>query len=120
VQWEIPSSLPAVWADRHSLMQVFLNLVRNSVRALAAKANPRLVLRVIEAPQSVSIAVIDNGEGVAQPELLFRPFQPRAKGSGLGLCVSRALMRTLHGDLNYQPSDSGATFVVTLARSIAS
>jgi len=120
VQWEIPSSLPAVWADRHSLMQVFLNLVRNSVRALAAKTDPRLVLRVTEAPQSVSIAVIDNGEGVSQPELLFRPFQPRAKGSGLGLCVSRALMRTLHGDLSYQPSDAGATFVVTLARSLAS
>jgi len=120
VQWDIPASLPAVWADRHSLMQVFLNLVRNSVRALASKPEPRLVLRVTEAPQSVLIAVIDNGEGVAQPELLFRPFQPHAKGSGLGLCVSRALMRTLHGDLFYQPSDSGATFVVTLARSIAS
>jgi len=120
VQWDIPASLPAVWADRHSLMQVFLNLVRNSVRALASKPEPRLVLRVTEAPQSVSIAVIDNGEGVAQPELLFRPFQPHAKGSGLGLCVSRALMRTLHGDLIYQPSDRGATFVVTLARSIAS
>jgi len=120
VQWEIPASLPAVWADRHSLMQVFLNLVRNSTRALAARSDPRLVLRVNEAPQSVSIAVIDNGEGVAQPELLFRPFQARSKGSGLGLCVSRALMRTLHGDLSYQPSDSGATFVVTLARSLSS
>jgi PAS domain S-box-containing protein len=120
VQWEIPASLPAVWADRHSLMQVFLNLIRNSVRALAAKANPRLVLRVTEAPQSVSIAVIDNGDGVSQPELLFRPFQPRSKGSGLGLCVSRALMRTLHGDLIYQPSDAGATFIVTLARALSS
>ena len=120
VRWEIPPALPTVWADRHSLMQVFLNLVRNSARALASKADPILVLRVTEAPQSVSIAVIDNGEGVSQPELLFRPFHTQTKGSGLGLCISRALMRTLHGDLNYQPSDVGATFVVTLARSISS
>lgn len=120
VQWDIPASLPAVWADRHSLMQVFLNLVRNSASALASKVDPKLVLRVTEAPQSVSIAVIDNGEGVAQPELLFRPFQAHSKGSGLGLCISRSLMRTLHGDLNYQPSDAGATFVVTLARSASS
>jgi PAS domain S-box-containing protein len=117
VQWEIPAELPAVWADRHSLMQVFLNLVRNSARALASQADPRLLLRVTEAPQSVCVAVIDNGEGVSQPELLFRPFQAHSAGSGLGLCVSRALMRTLHGDLTYQTSDAGATFLVTLARS---
>jgi signal transduction histidine kinase len=115
--WEIPESLPTVWADRHSLMQVFLNLVRNSVRALASNADPKLVLRVSETPQSVRVAIIDNGEGVSHPELLFRPFQPHSKGTGLGLCVSRALMRTLHGDLTYQPCEAGATFVVTLARS---
>jgi len=120
VRWEIPATLPAVWADRHSLMQVFLNLVRNSARALSSQADPSLVLRVTEAPQTVSVAVIDNGPGVAQPELLFRPFQPHAQGSGLGLCVSRALMRTLHGDLNYQPSEVGATFVATLARTSVS
>ena len=119
VQWEIPEPLPAVWADRHSLMQVFLNLVRNSVRALASTSKPQLTLRVTEASHSLSIAVIDNGEGVSQPQLLFRPFQPHAHGSGLGLCVSRALMRTLRGDLCYQPSEVGATFVVTLARSIS-
>jgi PAS domain S-box-containing protein len=117
VRWEIPTALPTVWADRHSLMQVFLNLVRNSARALASKTDPRLILRVTEAAQSVSIAVIDNGEGVSQPELLFRPFQANSKGAGLGLCISRYLMRTLQGDLNYQVSDVGATFVVTLARS---
>lgn len=120
VQWEIPPSLPAVWADRHSLMQVFLNLIRNSASALASKADPRLFFRVTDAPGSVSIAIIDNGEGVSHPELLFRPFQAHSKGSGLGLCISRALMRTLHGDLSYHPSDVGATFVVTLEQSPSS
>jgi signal transduction histidine kinase len=120
VQWEVPRTLPEVWADRHSLMQVFLNLVRNSIRALAPIPEPRLLLRVAEGPRCVSIAIIDNGEGVSQPELLFRPFQAQAHGSGLGLCISRALMRTLHGDLNYRASEVGATFVVTLLRSTAS
>jgi PAS domain S-box-containing protein len=117
VQWEIPDALPAVWADRHSLMQVFLNLVRNSAQALVDTSAPRLTLHVSQSTQAVLIAVSDNGEGVAQPELLFRPFQANSKGTGLGLCIARALMRTLHGDLNYQPSSSGATFVVTLTRS---
>jgi PAS domain S-box-containing protein len=120
VQWDIPHTLPEVWADRHSLMQVFLNLFRNSAQALASGNDPRLVVRVIDSSQSVSVAVIDNGEGVSQPELLFRPFQANSNGSGLGLCISRSLMRTLRGDLHYQPSDAGATFIVTLMRSTAS
>ena len=119
VFWDIPKSLPEVWADRHSLMQVFLNLVRNSIRALQSTSDPTLTLCVTETPQSLSIAIIDNGEGVSQPQLLFRPLQAHSHGTGLGLCVSRALMRTLRGDLSYQPSEVGATFVVTLARATA-
>ena len=34
LQLEIDPTLPAVWADRQSLMQVFLNLTRNSERAM--------------------------------------------------------------------------------------
>ncbi|HWZ53049.1 MAG TPA: ATP-binding protein [Granulicella sp.] len=117
VLWEFPSALPTVWADRHSLMQVFLNLVRNSARALAQKTQPKLTFRVTETADCVSVAVIDNGEGVAHPELLFRPFQPHSEASGLGLCISRALMRSFRGELDYQPSTEGATFVVKLSRS---
>jgi two-component system, LuxR family, sensor kinase FixL len=119
VAWEMPEPLPEVWADRHSLMQVFLNLVKNSERALASVANPVLKIRTTESRDSVSIAVVDNGTGVSHPELLFRPFQVHAKGSGLGLCLSRALMRTFQGELDYQSSESseaGATFVVKLSR----
>jgi two-component system, LuxR family, sensor kinase FixL len=118
VHWDIPRTLPTVWADRHSLMQVFLNLVRNSSRALAQVPHPSLTFRVTEGPGSIAIAVIDNGEGVAHPELLFRPFQAHTGTSGLGLCISRSLMRSFHGELDYQPSPEatgGATFLVKLS-----
>jgi two-component system, LuxR family, sensor kinase FixL len=117
VLWDVPQALPTVWADRHSLMQVFLNLVRNSTRALTDSPEPRLTFRVTEGPDHVCVAVIDNGEGVAHPELLFRPFQPHSGASGLGLCISRALMRSFRGELDYQPAAVGATFVVKLSRS---
>jgi PAS domain S-box-containing protein len=116
VEWEMPSVFTMVWADRHSLMQVFLNLVKNSERALAFTRNPVLSIKATEAQDVVRIAVVDNGEGVTHPELLFRPFQPESKGSGLGLCLSRALMRTFHGELDYQLSEEGTTFVVKLSR----
>ena len=44
VQWIIPESLPLVEADHHSLLQVFLNLARNSEQAM--RATQEKVLRV--------------------------------------------------------------------------
>jgi signal transduction histidine kinase len=34
VEWRLPSELPLVWADRYGLIQVFLNLAKNSQRAM--------------------------------------------------------------------------------------
>jgi len=114
-KWEIPRDLPAVWADPHSMMQVFLNLTKNSERALAGIATPwvRVAARVEE--QRVLISLSDNGEGVRQPEQLFKPFQKLAHATGIGLYLSRALMRSFGGDLRYEPGGAGATFVVETA-----
>ena len=106
VHWDLPNTLPTVWADRHNLTQVFLNLVRNSTHALGDTPSPSLTFQVTETPTHVCVAVLDNGPGVAHPELLFRPFQPHTGSSGLGLCISRSLMRSFHGELDYQPSSA--------------
>jgi len=115
VEWEIPPGLPAVWADPHSLMQVFLNLTKNSERAMEKSATPcmRVVARAEQ--QRVVISVSDNGGGVRNPEQLFKPFQHLAQATGLGLYLSRALMRSFGGDLRYQPVNKGATFIVEIA-----
>ena len=132
--WEVPRLLPTVWADRQSLLQVMLNLVKNSQHALAeetehtfsqpsrtplagnaAPAPERsLTVRVQAAAGQVSIIVSDTGPGVPYPESLFKPFQQQARASGLGLYLSRALMRSFGGDLHHQPTaaGTGATFVV--------
>ncbi len=123
MRWEIPVGLPAVWADRQSLMQVFLNLVKNSERALHAQPQPRISIRAEIEAHRVLISIIDNGSGVSSPDLLFRPFQPNSKATGLGLYLSRALMRSFRGDLHYLalPQDTaGAAFVVELARAPSS
>lgn len=112
--WSIDEQLPAVWADRQSLMQVFLNLSRNSEAALANSERKRLSVTARADGDQVLIEVADNGPGVSSPESLFRPFQQRSRQVGLGLYLSRALMRSFRGDLRYQPTAEGATFVVEL------
>ena len=120
VEWGIPPDLPAAWADPHSLMQVFLNLIKNSERALIEQADGRVRISAEVVQQRVLIHVADNGVGIENPGLLFRPFQQNAKSSGLGLYLSRALLRSFSGDLRYEPAPSGATFVVELAAIVSS
>lgn len=120
LHWEVPTGLPLVQADRQSLMQVFLNLVKNSERAVFESRHRILSVGAETGNRRVSIFVKDTGCGVSNPELLFRPFQSQAKATGLGLYLSRAWMRTFQGDLHYRPSETGSCFVVELLQVVES
>jgi two-component system sensor kinase FixL len=113
--WQLEPNLPSVWADGTRLMQIFLNLTNNSIRALRKRDAARsLAISARVNPSSVSIEFRDNGGGVAHPEELFRPFQAGAHATGLGLYLSRAFARSFGGDLLYQPADGHASFTVDL------
>lgn len=114
IQWAVPDSLPLVWADRYGLMQVFLNLAKNSLRAMQQTRKKQLAIRTSIEGESVVVRFEDTGVGVADPRNLFRPFQEGAEGSGLGLYVSRALVKGFGGDLTYRPRENGAEFAVWL------
>jgi two-component system, LuxR family, sensor kinase FixL len=114
--WELDSELPLVWADGANLMQVFLNLTTNSIRSLSEKAGDRsLTICAKSDGQRVTVEVLDNGGGVAQPSELFHPFQTGARNTGLGLYLARAFARSFGGDLRYKPLPGSACFVVELA-----
>lgn len=114
VQWDVQESLPLVWADRYGLIQVFLNLAKNSRRAMASTGTKRLRIAAREEKGTVTIRFEDTGTGIAAPENLFRPFQRGAESSGLGLYVSRAIMRSFGGELSYEPRSEGCCFAVIL------
>jgi len=114
LEWCIEPNLPEVWADQQSLLQVFLNLVRNAEKALAPVENARLEIHAVCADGHVRVKVSDNGPGVRDETSLFRPFGGGPSGSGLGLYLSRAMMLSFQGDLAYEPGASGATFVVDM------
>jgi PAS domain S-box-containing protein len=115
VAWEVPSELPAVWADPHTLLQSLLNLTKNSERALEGAAVKRIAISVSSRHGVVSIRVADTGPGIASTDKLFQPFQKGAESTGLGLYLSRAFVRSFHGDLRYDPGESGCAFVIDLA-----
>ena len=119
LHWRVPATLPRVWADRQSLMQVLLNLFKNAQHVLTASRNTEpasITLSVEVHPGRVIILVKDTGPGVPNPAFLFKPFQEEALATGLGLYLSRAMMRSFSGDLSLRPGvpGEGATFAVDL------
>ncbi len=113
--WNIQPGLPDVWADRQSLMQVFLNVTKNSERAMLNEERRELTISACAGKQRVIIQFRDTGCGVANPGRLFRPFQEGAQATGLGLFLSRALLRSFRGDLRYEPEAHGSSFIVELS-----
>jgi signal transduction histidine kinase len=112
IQWQLLSPIPLVRADRYGLIQVFLNLARNSRRALESTAVKKLSVRTTAEGKTVVIRFEDTGDGVSAPDDLFRPFQPGAHSTGLGLYISRAIMRSFGGELIYEPQPQGCCFAV--------
>jgi signal transduction histidine kinase len=108
-------------ADESTVVRVVVNLLLNAAEAYApGAAAPRIDVRVgIAGPWSFC-DVIDYGPGVA-PEIaahLFEPFvtaKPAGNGMGLGLFVSRHLLRAAGGDLHLlSTGPTGTTFRVML------
>lgn len=104
-------SLPAVYANRDQLVQVFLNLVKNAAEAVGDRSDGEIILTTAYRPgirlsvagtrEKISLplefCVIDNGPGVPTDLLphLFDPFiTTKTNGSGLGL----ALVAKIIGD----------------------
>jgi signal transduction histidine kinase len=114
VHWQIPRGVPGVLADRHGLLQVFLNLAHNSFRAVAKCPVRELSIQAAVEEYKMIVRFLDSGPGVKAPERLFAPFQAGADGTGLGLYVSRAVVRSYGGDLRFEPDPRGACFVVEL------
>jgi C4-dicarboxylate-specific signal transduction histidine kinase len=113
--WRLQDHLPLVFGDRYGLQQVFLNLARNSQRAMDSAEQRRLTISSELQDHTVVIRFEDTGVGIASPYGLFKPFQPGANATGLGLYVSRAILRSFGGELKFEPRSQGCCFAVNLA-----
>lgn len=114
LDWDATDQSRSVWADHYGLVQVFLNLAKNSRRALESVREKRIKISTVHDEKSVVIRFEDNGPGISDPQSLFRAFQRDAEASGLGLYVSRALMKSFGGDLSFERVERGCMFAVTL------
>ena len=114
LRWQVSDGLPRVRADHSSLLQVFLNLAQNSHRAVQGVPEKWVVVTACRRNQSVIVSFENNGPAIPDSDRLFQPLQPKAASHGLGLFVSRALMRTYGGELRYQTRKENCCFLVEM------
>lgn len=103
-----------VRADRRKLRQVLVNLVQNAIEA----SPPDRRVEILTGDHRIEI--LDRGPGITEEirDHLFEPgFTTRARGSGLGLTIARALVRQHKGELQLHTREGGGTSAsITLPR----
>jgi signal transduction histidine kinase len=121
VAFHLSLGLPRIEGDRVELEQVVLNLVVNACEAMSEVEPGRRRLTIRTQPSAeggVVVALSDNGSGFApaQHEQLFEPFYTtKRQGLGLGLSISRAIVRAHRGRLWGTPNaGGGAAFYIAL------
>ena len=115
-----PESLELT-ADPHLIEQILINLVKNAIRVLSDQEGGKIWMKGgIEESGKIIIQIQDNGPGVkkAMKEKIFIPFYTvgsngKSKGSGIGLSLSRQIMR-LHGGSLILNSETGKGSTFTM------
>jgi signal transduction histidine kinase len=113
---DFPGSLPKVLGDSQQLLIVISNLIRNARDAMPDGG--RLTIEGRTVGDEVELQVTDTGNGIPTENLtrIMEPlFSTKARGIGLGLAISRAILEKHQGELRVQSiPGEGARFIVRL------
>ena len=98
-----------LYADMHQISQIMVNLIKN---ALQAEATLLTITAEIDFAEAVVIDITNNGKPIdrANQEDIFVPFYTtKQEGTGIGLSLSRQIMRLHNGTLDLIRSDAQGT-----------
>ncbi|MFO0586880.1 MAG: ATP-binding protein [Polyangiaceae bacterium] len=108
---ETDDAMPEVDLDDAQLRQALLNLVRNAREAMPEGGDLHVKVRTIE-PAAVEIVVEDTGVGIPEEVIgsVFDPFfTTKARGTGLGLAVTREIIEAHGGHISCERRKEGGT-----------
>ncbi|MCK4747531.1 MAG: GHKL domain-containing protein, partial [Bacteroidales bacterium] len=112
---EKPADDLCICADHQMIQQVLINLIKNSKEAVGNRNEKKILLIADSHEGRTSILIRDNGKGVSPEDAdkIFIPFfTTRKKGSGIGLSLSRQIMRLHKGTITFHSDKNGTTFTL--------
>lgn len=110
-----------LYADKHLIRQVVINLVRNAVQAIGEDIGQIEILSYVREDDHVVIKVCNDGPAISEEvrQHIFVPFfTTKAHGSGIGLSVCKQIMTLSNGSITLLPSGTSGwntTFVLDFA-----
>ncbi len=120
LEMSVTENLPSVQADPEGIHRALLNIVGNAIDAVEDRPAPQVTIGTRHGEDGwVHIVVLDNGPGIALEQVseIFKPFvsSKGSRGTGLGLPVSRKILREHGGDIVVQSQvNVGSKFVLKL------
>ncbi len=103
-----------LYADENQISRILINLIRNAIQAGATRVD---IVSEIASDESVKVYVSNNGPAIseeAQSQIFVPFYTTKEEGSGIGLSVSRQIMRLHGGNLSLlQSSADVTTFLLT-------
>jgi signal transduction histidine kinase len=121
LEWRAGTGVSAVPCDPDGIHRAILNLVTNALDALEDVPSAKLAMQVLLEPDGtwVKVIVMDNGPGIPPEKVedIFKPFvsSKGSRGTGLGLPVSRKIVREHGGDILVQSVvEKGSKFTIRL------
>lgn len=120
VDIQIAKTSAYAMAREGELIQVFVNLLINSLDAIKNSKNERWVkVEIFDLNNKVKILFIDSGKGISKEvaDKIFQPFYTTkniGEGTGLGLYISHNLITAMGGELYYSLQDGQTAFTVLL------
>lgn len=109
-----------VYTDREQLVQVFNNLLKNAMQAIPTDRKGQIKVKLTHTTKDVFIHFEDNGKGVPDEikDKLFVPnFTTKSTGMGLGLAISKNIIKASKGNLTFvSAKDRGTVFTVQLPK----
>jgi signal transduction histidine kinase len=121
LETRLDETLPLVQVDPEGLHRALLNVIGNALEAVEERKKPQvgIVTSFDQEPGWVRIAVLDNGAGIPPRKIgdIFKPFVSTkgSRGTGLGLPVSRKILREHGGDLTvHSQPNRGSRFIFRL------
>jgi C4-dicarboxylate-specific signal transduction histidine kinase len=112
--------MPPILTDRHKVLQILLNLLRNAMDSLKESAGPdrQITIQVDRVPEDrVAIRLSDNGIGIPEPNIVrifSHGFTTKKDGHGFGLHSGALAAKQIGGSLTAASEGPGAGAVFTL------
>jgi len=107
-------------ADGEQIQQVFINILKNAIQALAECKDGNIIVMLKEPnDQRVEISISDNGPGIDEgiADKIFMPnFTTKSTGTGLGLAISKNIVEASDGQIRFETSEKGTTFFIYLSK----